>query len=314
MKFLKQQTETDFSESAVKAYLIGLGSGTLEFIDNTIKFHIEKGRLRKRKEVVREIPMADIEGMDRVGKEISITWKGITDIFVIEETESAGAIFKRIPKASREQKKVFEDKEVAKQKRDEISKIVSIAMEIADSLFDILRSLHGWVDWNRVEGFLKRSEENAVRLTDQKMETIELDFKKLSLAIKERLPEEISRETYNLLRLLHDYFSGLISENESLKGIHPNYSDARTAIQAYYLLNDIVLGTIVGDDEIGKEHNELLMTLENLSRGTGLKISIDAIKDVIAKLSVEKGKESVVEKSRAVFKQQLKDLITRART
>jgi len=310
MKFLKQQTETEFSESAVKAYLIGLGSGTLEFIDNTIKFHIEKGRLRKRKELVREIPMADIEGMDRVGKEISITWKGITDIFVIEETESAGAIFKMIPKASREQKKVFEDKEVAKQKRNEISKTVSITMNIADSLFDILRSLHGWVDWNRVEGFLKRSEENVGIVTDQEMGILELDFKKLSLAIEERLPEEISKEAYDLLRLLHDYFSGLISENDSLKEIHPNYSDARTAIQAYYLLNDIVLGTIVGDDEIGKEHNELLMTLENLSRGTGLKINIDAIKDVIAKLSVEKGKESVIERSRAMFRQQLKDLIT----
>ena len=283
MKFLKQQTETEFSESAVKAYLIGLGSGTLEFIDDTIKFHISKGRLRKRREVVREIPMADIEGMDRVGKEISITWKGITDIFVIEETESAGTIFKRIPKASREQKKVVEDKEVAKQKRNEISKTVSITMNMADSLFDILRSLHGWVDWKRVEGFLKRSEENAARLTDQKMETIKLDFTKLSLAIKERLPEETSKETYNLLRLLHDYFGGLDSENEFLKEIHPNYYDAKTAIQAYYLLNDIVLGTILEDEEIGKEHDELLITLEELSKGAGLKININAIKKVIAK-------------------------------
>ena len=311
MKFLKRQTETEFSESAVKAYLIGLGSGTLEFIDDTIKFHISKGRLRKRREVIREIPMADIEGMNRVGKEISITWKGNTDIFLIEETESAETIFKRIPKASREQKKVFADKEVAKQKRNEISKTVSITMNMADSLFDILRSLHGWVDWNRVEGFLKRSEENAARLTDQKVKTIELDFTKLSLAIKERLPEETSKETYNLLRLLHDYFGGLDSEDESLKEIHPNYYDAKTTIQAHYLLNDIILGTIVEDEEIGKEHNELLITLEDLSKGTGLKININAIKDVIAKLGIEKGKESVIAKSRAGFRQQLKDLITK---
>jgi hypothetical protein len=47
-----------------------------------------------------------------------------------------------------------------------------------------------------------------------------------------------------------------------------------------------------------------------LSKGTGLKINITAIKDVIAKLGVGKGKESVIEKSRAVFRQQLKDLIT----
>jgi hypothetical protein len=309
MKSLKQRTETEFSESAVKAYLIGLGSGTLEFIDNSMKFHVEKGRLRKRKELAREIPMADIEGMDVVGKEISITWKGTTDVFVIEETESAGTIFESLPKTFREQKKVFEDKEVAKQKRNEISRTVSIAMDIADSLFDILRCLHGWVDWDRVEGFLKSSEENAARLTDQKMKTIELDFTKLSLAIKERLPEETSKETYNLLRMLYDYFGGLDSENEFLKEIHPNYYDAKTAIQAHYLLNDIVLGTMLEDEEIVKEHNELLITLEDLSKGTGLKINVTAIKDVISQLGVDKEKERVVKESRAVFRKQLEDLV-----
>jgi len=311
MKIIKRPTETVFSESAVKAHLIGLGSGMLEFIDNTIKFHMEKGHIRKRKELAREIPMVDIEGMNRVGNELSITWKGFTDIFVIEETELVGTIFESLPETSREQRRMVEDKEVAKQQSTEVNKIVGVAMEIADSLFDILRSLHGWVDWNRVEDFSKRSEENVGSLTDQKMVTMELDFSKLSGAIKERIPEEISKETYNLLRLLYDYFGGLDSENESLGEIHPNYSDARMIIQAYFLLNDIVLGTIVEDEEIDKEHNELLMTLEDLSRGKGLKINIDAIKDVIAKLSVEKGKESVIERSRAMFRQQLKDLITK---
>lgn len=309
MKFLKRQTEPEFSDSAVKAYLIGFGSGKLEFIDNAIKFYITKGRLKKRTEVVREIPMADIEGMDRVGKEISVTWKGITDIFFIEEEESAGAIFTKIPKVSREQKKVFADKKVAKQERTEIGKTVSVTMNIVDSLFDILGSLHGWVDWDRVDGFLKRSEENAARLTDQEVKIIELDVTKLSSAIKERLPEETSKETYDVLRLLHDYFGGLDSENEFLNKIHPNYSDARIIIQAHYLLNDVILGTLVGDEEIDKELNELLMTLEDLSNGTGLKININAIKNVIAKLGVNKERERVVKESREVFRKQLKDLI-----
>jgi hypothetical protein len=307
---LKRQTETEFSESAVKAYLIGFGSGTLEFIDNTIKFHITKGGLRKRTEIIREIQMADIEGMDRVGKEISITWKGTTDIFVIEKEESAEAIFKKITKTSKKEKKVVEEKEIAKQERNEIGKTASITMNIVDSLFDILRSLHGWIDWDRVEDFLKRSEENAARLTDQEMKIIELDFSTLSLAITERLPEETSKETYNLLKLLYDYFGGLDSANEFLKDIHPNYYDAKTAIQAHYLLNDIILGTILEDEEIGKEHNELLITLEDLAREAGIRIDINAIKNVIAKLDAEKVKENVIKKNRSVFRQQLKDLIT----
>ena len=310
MKSIKRSTEKVFSESVVKAHLIGLGSGTLEFIDNTIKFHIEKGRFRKRQELSREIPMSDIEAINRVGNELSVTWKGSTDIFVIEKTEQVGTIFEKIPQTSIEQRRMFEDKEVAKQKRNELINMLSVAMETVDSLFDILRSLHGWVDWNRIENLLKKSVKKAEELTDQKINLLELDFSKLTLAIKERTQEEISKETFNLLRLLYDYFIGTDSENETLKEIHPNYFDAKTTIQAHYLLNDIVLGSIIGDEEIGEEQKELLMTLEDLAKSTNLRININAIKAVICKLRDEKGKESVIEKSRRLFRQQLKDLIT----
>ncbi len=310
MKFIKRSTEKVFPESVVKAHLIGLGSGTLEFIDNTIKFHTEKGRFRKRQELSREIPMSDIEAINRVGNELSITWKGSTDTFVIEKTELVGTIFEKIPKTSEEQKRLVEGKKVVKQQSNEVSKIVSAAMEIADSLFDILRSLHGWVDWNRIENLLKKSVKKAGELTDQKINLLELDFSKLTLAIKERTQEEISKETFNLLRLLYDYFIGTDSENESLKEIHPNYFDAKTTIQAHYLLNDIVLGSIIGDEEIGEEQKELLMTLEDLAKSTNLKININAINAVICKLRDEQGKESDIEKSRMLFRQQLKDLIT----
>jgi hypothetical protein len=108
---------------------------------------------------------------------------------------------------------------------------------------------------------------------------------------------------------LHDYFSGLASQSE-VDQTHPNYNDAKTIILAYYTLNDIILGTIVGDKEIGKERNALVMMLDDLSKGTGLKINVEAIKDIINKLGMEKGEESVIEESRAVFRQQLKELIT----
>ena len=306
----RRSTEAIFAGSAAKASLRNLGSGTLELIDNTIKFHIEKGYFKKRKEIAREIPMTDIESINRVGNEFSITWKGVTDIFVIEETELVGTIYERINEALKEQRKMLEDKEAAKQKRNELAKTLSVAMEIVDSLFDVLRSLHGRVDWNRVEGYLKRSEENVRSFTGQKIGTINLEFTKLSLAIKEHLPEEISKETYSILRVLYEYFSGLTSKNEFLEEIHPNYHDAKTTILAHYTLNDIILGTIVGDEEIGKESNELVMMLDDLSKGTDLKINVDAIKDIINKLGMEKGKESVIEESRAVFRQQLKELIT----
>lgn len=310
MNSKKQSTEKVFPESVAKAYLIGLGSGTLEFIDDTIKFHTEKGRFRKHQELSREIPMSDIEAINRDGNELSITWKGSTDIFVIEKTELVGTVFENIPKTSKEQKRLLKEKKVKKQKSNEVNKIVNATMEIADSLFDILRSLQGWVDWNRIENLLKKSVKKAEELTDQEIKLLELDFSKLTLAIKERTPKEVSKEVFNLLRLLYDYFIGRASENEALKEVHPNHFDAKTVIQAHYLLNDIVLGSIIGDKEIGEEQKELLMTLEDLAKSTNLKIDINAINAVICKLCDEKEKESYIEKSRMLFRQQLKDLIT----
>ena len=302
-------SETVFQESAMKAHLIGLGSGTLEFIDNTIKFQIEKGRFRKRKEVVRQIQITDIEDMNRIGKELSITWKDSTDIFIIEEPELAETIFAKIPTVSEEQGIIFEEKEVAKQRQGNVSEIITVVIEITDSLFNILRSLNGWVDWNRVEeDFSKGIEKNLERVTQ--ITTIDLDFTKLTLSIKERAPEKISREIYDLLKVINGYFSVVDTAKETPEEIHPNVSDAKMTIKAYFLLNDIILGLEVGDEEIEKEKNLLLMVLSDLSKTSGLKLDMDTIKDIIDELVVEKGKKNISEKSRAVFRLQLKNLLS----
>ena len=157
---------------------------------------------------------------------------------------------------------------------------------------------------------MKRSEENAKHLTDQKIVLIPLNFAKLTSAIKAHLLEETSKETYSILKYLHDYFSRFTNANDSLRQLHPNAHDTKTIILAYYLLNDIMLGSIIGDEEIGEEQKELLMTLEGLAQSTKLKININAIQTVISKLGDETGKESVIEKSRMLFRQELKNLIT----
>jgi hypothetical protein len=305
--FITRPLKPSTTKSAVKAHLLGHGNGELQFIDNIIRFHLEKGRLRKQTEVVREIPMAYIESMIRTGNKLSIIWKGVMDTFIIEEGDLTGTVFEMMPQLSIEQRIIFEDKEIAKKKWNELISMLSMAMETIDSLFDILRSLHGWIDWDRVEGFLKLSEENAARLTDQEMKIIELDFSPLSSAIKERLPEETSKETYNLLKLLYDYFSALTKKNETFDQIHPNFHNAKTIILAYYLLNDIKLGMMVGD-RVEKEVNELVVMLKELSKNTNLNINIDALKDTIDKKGVDQEKESVFEESRTAFRKQLDNL------
>jgi hypothetical protein len=297
--------------STGKARLRNLGDGTLELTDSSIKFYVKKGRIRKRKEIAREIPIVDIENIERVGNEFTITWKGTTDTFVAEKTELVQAIHDKVTEALKEQRKTLQDEEATKQKRAELTKMLSVSVEIVDSLFDILRSLHGRVNWNRVESSLTRYEENARNLKFQSEGAVNFESAKLSSAIKEHILPEISKETFGILRSLYDYFSESTAKTEIPEQIHPNYHDAKATILAYYTLNDIILGVIVGDEEIGKESKELVTMLEALSKVTDSKITVDAVKDVVNKLVMEKGKENFIEESRAALRQQLKELATK---
>jgi len=121
--------------------------------------------------------------------------------------------------------------------------------------------------------------------------------------IEKHLPKETSKETYDLLRALHDYFYLLASKNELPNDFHPNYKDAKTTILAYYTLNDIILSITVGDKDTQREINQLMTLLEGLPNATDLKINISKLKDVINKLGTEKEKEDFIEESRMVFRQ-----------
>jgi len=313
VKLRKQKSPNPVpAEPAAKARLRNVGNGTLELVNNTIKFQVEKGKLKKQKEIAKEIPIADIESIERAGNELSVTWKGTTDRFVMEKAETAETLHARLIEALHPPIPIttLETKEEPpKQKPNELVQTLANALKVTDSLFDILRCLHGRVDWNHVESHLGGYKENARRFADQ-TGGVSFDFARLSSAVKDHLPEEISKETYNSLRVLFEHFNGLTSPGESSAQIHPNNDDARKVIAAYYTLNDIILGTVVGDDEVGKETNELVGVLDDLSKGAGLKINVDGFKDVVKRLGAESAKESLVEESRGTFVQQLKDLLS----
>jgi len=292
-------------QAAVEAHLLGTGDGKLALIDNTLTFQTETGNLRKQTETLRQIPTTKITSMNRAGNEITIKWEKTTDTYLIEEAELAGSIFETIPQTSNEQARMFEYKEATKQKPNKLTDMLNATLETVDSLFDILRNLIGWTNWNQIEATLKRSEETTLAklLKDQNGKTV-LDFTKLSTAIKQQQKEQISKETSNLLKLIYDYVK-VASTNES-EQIHPNIQDAKTTIQAYYLLNDIILGLIIGVRE-EKEINALTAMLENLPKKTGNTININALKKTIYKISIEQEKEKAIKESRSLFRKQLED-------
>lgn len=82
-------------------------------------------------------------------------------------------------------------------------------------------------------------------------------------------------------------------------------------VQAIYVVNDMLLGAVVGDEEITKEGNELLEVLDGLAKLPGSKFDIDAVRSSVDKLSADKEKrELLVEDLKLMLEQQLKELIT----
>jgi hypothetical protein len=296
--------------TVAKARLRNFGGGTLEITDDGIRFYVETGRFRKQRQISREIRFGDIESVERLGNDLQISWKDNTDMFALEKTSQIEPIHERITAALNNLKKDEENKETVIQELTEFAQTTIYATETADSLFEILKKLHGRVDWQLVESSLTQSEENVGKLSSQGANSLYLDAKPLSTAVHQHRPEETSGKIYDVLRELYEHFDGLASSVDDAEKFHPNRRDAKLAIQAIYVLNDMALGLIVGDDAIGKKGTELFKVLKELTKLPSSRIDINAIKASLDNLCAEKDKrKSVVEEIKSTLEQRLKELL-----
>jgi hypothetical protein len=81
-------------------------------------------------------------------------------------------------------------------------------------------------------------------------------------------------------------------------------------IQANYISNDMLLGTVVGDDTVEKEGAELIKVLDGLSKPPGSKIDANAVKAELDTFCVAKENQvAVVEGINSVVGQKLRELV-----
>jgi hypothetical protein len=294
----------------VKASLKNRGNGRLQFVNDILKFYLERGRFKKQSEIVREIPLIDIENAALLGNEFSVTWKGVADIFVVETVESAKTICEEMNSALKNQEESMKKNELAEQEQSNLANIINIALDLSDALFDMLWHLHGKTDWTRIEEASKRAQENAKKLPRQTATTTVLNFTKLSSPIKKKNSEEVSKIVYDVLKSVLDYLNELTLNKKPLSGVHANNDYAKRVVLAYYTLNDIIFGIIVGDEEIEKEKRELVIALKDLEKTMDVNIDPDAIENAIDTLGTEEVNEGLIAKIRTSFRQQLSGFLT----
>src|ERR1035441_7061761 len=72
-------------------------------------------------------------------------------------------------------------------------------------------------------------------------------------------------ECESLIKLLHTNALALGSE-ELLEKDRAKFGALKSAIHSYFVLNDILLGQVIGDEEIGKEKSGLANTLNGFQQ------------------------------------------------
>jgi hypothetical protein len=286
----------------------GIPVTRVEVVDNAVKFFVAKGFRKKRWVAIKEIPVYEITSVENFGNELSVTWKGVTDTFFMKEkAESLGKLRDEVNGILEEHQKSLENNEKATLRRNELLGVINASIGIIDLSFDVLFGLQAKrINWQQVEDHSNGFGEN-LSFTGQTMPPLNLDFSNVSSAIKRQVPKETSKEAYNILKTIYGYFNGL-SIDDDLKDYRPNLQNAKALILAYYTLNDLLLGRVVGDKENKKENSQLETVLQNLANETNFKVNIDELKGSIDKMGLEADRESVIEDSRGIFKEQLKQL------
>ncbi len=279
-----------------------------EISNYILKFLVEKGLFKKRWAVIKEVPINEITLINGSGNELWVTWKGVTDSFVIKNTESS---FKGLPEQIQslidEQQKYLENAAKADENKHKLAELVDASVCIIDLSFDMLMALQVKpVSWEKLEIYTKSLTEKKC-FAQQTLSPLNLDFSKITDVIKSQTPKEASKETFNVLNSIYGYFNNLKIEEE-LEAAHPNIKDTKAAILASFTLNDLFLGKIVGDKDSQKESQTLETALQNLSKDTNFRLTYQELKGNFDKMDPDAENEGIVESSREIFKKQLRNI------
>ena len=270
-----------------------------EISDNKIKFFDAKGFPKKHWVLIKEIPIQEISGIESFGNELRITWNEEVYTFVSKKnSESIISLCDNMQSLLKDRKKTIENNEKSFVRKNALRKV----MDVIDSSFDILMGLNEKkIDWIHLEG-------NVAGVLDSwKLDEgapLNLDFTNVSAAIKRRIAEETSKEAYGILKFVYKHFDGLKPQDYQ-KDDSVNLPNAKNLILAYYILNDVLFGKVVGEVDNGKEILALECVLLDLANGSNVKLNIEELKSGIYKLGVEVDRDRIFKDIRGSFKQKL---------
>ncbi|MCW4003168.1 MAG: hypothetical protein NWE95_04555 [Candidatus Bathyarchaeota archaeon] len=259
--------------------------------------------------MVREIPIDEIGSVESYWNELSITWNGVTNIFFKKNSfESFSELRDKVRLLIDENQKVLQEKEASRLRGVELAMMVGAVLPVVDAVFDVLRGLHvKKIDWSPIEAQWSPVGKSW-NFETQNLHPLSLDLSLMSDSIALQSSKKVAKEGFVVLKLIRGYFDGL-KVADDFSDVHPNFKDAMALVDAYFALNDVFLGKIVGDKNVVKECGFLEGLLQKLGDETNFKVNFEELNACVGRLDVGVDVEGVVGEVRAIFKEQLSQMV-----
>ena len=249
-----------------------------------LKFFVAKGFPKKRWVSIKEIPVYEITSVESFGNELSISWNGSVYEFIFKKkNESFVMLRDQIRGLLEGQRKNIEITEKANQRKNDLNSIINFSIDVVDLSFNILMGLsRKKISWDILEGYIGSLGTN-LSFKGQTMEPLNVDFGDFIVAIKKQALKETSKEAFKILKTIYNYFDNLKAEDD----LNIELQNAKTAMLAYYTLNDLMFAKFVGGDADEKENLALESALLSLADKSNIKVSFEELNTSIDRLGVE---------------------------
>jgi hypothetical protein len=233
----------------------------------------------------------------------------IQEIKTSPDGKATTVTFRIINKSFEKRQKLLNNYGKIPLRRNELVRIINSSIDIVDFIFDLLLGLQKKrINWQLLETFSKRFGE-TLSFTGETIPSLNLNFLKILSAIAYHSPIQTSKEAYDILKIVYDYFDSL-SFDDDIKESTPNFLSTKAIILSYYTLNDILLGKTGGDKENKKEILQLENFLQILANEGIFKSNSEALFASINKLNLENDLENLIDNTRNIFKEELTSFLT----
>jgi hypothetical protein len=274
-----------------------------ELSDGKLTFSALSGLLKKRWVKVGEFPLSEITHVEGSGNLISITRDGALYRYVHKiKSESLKGLQEQILAYLSETQTTAENNRKTGVLKTDLAGALTATIPTVDLCFDILKGLNQKrINWSQIDSAASKLAGN-VSFSGQTLAFLNVDLSMIPLSVKSQVPKDVVNDIMNVLKVVYGYFDALTPLDNLVENAS-NVDNAKRAILAYYIINDILLARVTSQKDDSEELLALETVVLDLVAKSNIKVRLDELNMALGN---SKRGELGVDDVRAIFRAQLK--------